>query len=277
MWLLNAVRIAALVVIGTSGWPDVALGGFHSQAGWLVFNAVGLGLVAITIRGRYFVTTRGPAPVASDAPDKTTAYLAPFLAIIAASMITGAVSAGFDRLYPVRVVAAAATLWAFRKSYSDLRWSWSWGAVGIGVVTFVAWIALAPAAAHEKDGWPAALGAMHPAWAALWLSARVAGYVVTVPLAEELAFRGFLPRRLVAADFQSVPPGEFSWVPWAVSSALFGALHGTMWLSGTVAGLLFALALYRRRALGDAIQAHATTNLLLVLYAVTTGHWSVWS
>ena len=29
----------------------------------------------------------------------------------------------------------------------------------------------------------------------------------------------------MAADFQSVPPGEFSWVPWAVSSALFGALH----------------------------------------------------
>jgi membrane protease YdiL (CAAX protease family) len=50
-----------------------------------------------------------------------------------------------------------------------------------------------------------------------------------------------------------------------------------MWLAGSIAGLLFGLALFRRRSLGDAVQAHATTNLLLVIYAVTTGRWSAWS
>jgi CAAX prenyl protease-like protein len=79
------------------------------------------------------------------------------------------------------------------------------------------------------------------------------------------------------ADFQSVRLGEFSWTTWIISSVLFGALHGTMWLAGSIAGLLFGLALYRRRALGDAVQAHATTNLLLALYAFGTGRWSVWS
>ena len=74
-----------------------------------------------------------------------------------------------------------------------------------------------------------------------------------------------------------VPSGEFSWAPWLVSSVVFGALHGSRWLAGTIAGLLFGLALYRRRSLGDAVQAHATTNLLLVLYACATGRWSVWS
>jgi exosortase E/protease (VPEID-CTERM system) len=276
VWILNAVRIATLVVIGTSGWRDVALGGFHSQAGWLAFNAVGLGLVAITIRGGYFATAE-PRAVAGQTSDKTAAYLAPFMAILATSMITGALSAGFDRLYPVRVVAAAATLWTFRKSYTDLRWSWSWGAIGIGALTFAIWVALAPAVSPDKDGWPAALNAMHPAWAAFWLTTRVIGYVLLVPIAEELAFRGFLPRRLMRADFQSVPSGEFSWTTWIVSSVLFGALHGTMWLAGSIAGMLFGLALYRRRALGDAVQAHATTNLLLALYAFGTGRWSVWS
>ena len=29
VWLLNSVRIATLIVIGTSGWREVALGGFH--------------------------------------------------------------------------------------------------------------------------------------------------------------------------------------------------------------------------------------------------------
>jgi exosortase E/protease (VPEID-CTERM system) len=278
VWILNALRIATLVVIGTSGWPAVALGGFHSQAGWLAFNAVGLGLVAITARGRYFATTPTlETALAGDAPDLTAAYLAPFLAIVATSMLTGALSAGFDWLYPLRVVAAAVALWAFRKRYVDLRWAWSWEAMAIGVATFVVWIALMPAGIHDKDGWPAALTAIAPGWAALWLIIRVVGYVVTVPLAEELAFRGFLPRRLVSARFDTVPLGEFAWVPWLVSSILFGAMHGTMWLAGTIAGLLFGLAVYRRRRLGDAVQAHAATNLLLVLYAVATGHWSVWS
>ena len=46
IWMLNAVRIVALIAIGTSGWREIALGGFHSQAGWLLFNAVGLTFVA---------------------------------------------------------------------------------------------------------------------------------------------------------------------------------------------------------------------------------------
>ena len=79
------------------------------------------------------------------------------------------------------------------------------------------------------------------------------------------------------ADFQSVPTGAFAWAPWLVSAVLFGALHGSMWVAGTIAGLLFSLALYRRGSLGDAVQAHATTNLLLAIYAFATGHWSVWS
>ena len=54
-------------------------------------------------------------------------------------------------------------------------------------------------------------------------------------------------------------------------------LHGGFWLAGTIAGMSFALALYQRRALGDAVLAHATTNGLIAVYVLTTGRWSVWS
>ena len=57
IWLVNALRIVVLIIIGTSGWPAIALGGFHSQAGWLAFNAVGLAFVAILNRGRFFMTS----------------------------------------------------------------------------------------------------------------------------------------------------------------------------------------------------------------------------
>ena len=45
MWLLNALRIAILIMIGNAGARAVALGGFHSQAGWIAFNASALGFV----------------------------------------------------------------------------------------------------------------------------------------------------------------------------------------------------------------------------------------
>jgi CAAX prenyl protease-like protein len=107
--------------------------------------------------------------------------------------------------------------------------------------------------------------------------ARTAGYVVAVPLAEELAFRGFLRRWIVRHDFDRVPMGTFTWGSFIASSLLFGALHGSFWLAGTLAGMSFALAVYRRGTLVDAVQAHATTNGLLALYAFTTGQWHLWS
>jgi len=213
----------------------------------------------------------------SKEPDPTTAYLMPFLAITATAMLTSALSAGFEWLYPIRVVAAGVALWAFRRTYANLDWTLSWSAIAIGFATFVVWLVLMPATANGKDGWPAALQSVPLHWAAAWLLFRLVGYVITVPLAEELAFRGFLTRRLARADFQNLPLGFFSWGSFLVSSVLFGALHGGLWLAGTIAGMSFALALYRRGAFGDAVQAHATTNGLIALYAFTTGHWSVWS
>ena len=44
IWIFNCLRIAALLLIGTAGAPAIALGGFHSQAGWLGFNVVALGI-----------------------------------------------------------------------------------------------------------------------------------------------------------------------------------------------------------------------------------------
>ena len=103
------------------------------------------------------------------------------------------------------------------------------------------------------------------------------GYVIAVPLAEELAFRGYLTRRLISADFEVVPLGQFSWLSLVASSVLFGAFHGHFWFAGCLAGVLFAIALYRRGRIMDAVLAHATANALVAVYAATTGSWQVWS
>jgi len=53
IWVLNAVRIALLVLIGN--WaPEAAVKGFHSVAGWLFFNAAVCGLAAASWRFKFF-------------------------------------------------------------------------------------------------------------------------------------------------------------------------------------------------------------------------------
>ena len=45
IWLANAVRIALLIAIGSSFSPEVALEGFHKQAGWIAFTLIAIGAI----------------------------------------------------------------------------------------------------------------------------------------------------------------------------------------------------------------------------------------
>ena len=275
VWLANALRIVALIAVGTWISPAIAFGGFHSYAGSLLFCAVGLTLAYGARRSRFFATA--DALAADDSDNPTAAYLGPFLGIVATSMLTGAFSAGqFDALYFLRVLVAGAILWSAWHAY-EWRWSLSWQALLIGTAVFVFWIALerGTAPAEHEGGLAVALAAMPPSLAAAWLVFRVVGAVVAVPLAEELAFRGYLLRRLVAPDFRAVPLRRFSLPAFVISSLLFGAMHSGL-LAGTLAGMAYALAARRRGNLGDAVVAHATTNALLAAYVLTTGAWSLW-
>jgi exosortase E/protease (VPEID-CTERM system) len=280
IWIANALRIILLIMIGAWWSPEIAGGGFHSQAGWLAFNAIGLGMVAATRHVRFFRHEAGPEVVSAAGPNPAVAYLAPLSALVAATMLTAAFTTGFDWLYPLRALATGGALWICWRGHAGRWWrNWSWEAVGIGLGVFVLWMALEPVPPSGPSGGPspgAELATASRFWAAFWIAFRVLGSVVTVPLAEELAFRGYLTRRLISADFQGVPPGRFSWFSFLVSSALFGALH-QRWLAGSLAGMFYALALYRRGKVADAVLAHAVTNGLIAAYVLTMGTWTLWS
>jgi len=109
-----------------------------------------------------------------------------------------------------------------------------------------------------------------------WLIFRTVAAVITVPIAEELAFRGFLIRRLSSADFESLPPRHYTYVAVLVSSVAFGLLHGDRWLAGTVAGVIYAVTFLRRGRIGDAVMARAVTNALLAGWILMGGRWDLW-
>jgi exosortase E/protease (VPEID-CTERM system) len=282
IWVLNAFRIAALIAVGSWVSREAALGGFHSQAGWLAFTGVALGVVAVAGRIPWFRAREGGEAKVEEAtatPDAAPAYLMPLMALLATIMVTTAFNAGFDWLYPLRVAAVCLTLWCFRRWYAAFEWGWSWTAVGVGVAVYVVWVLLEPAPTgktlEEAGAFADALRGVSPWWALSWLVFRTVGTAVTVPIAEELAFRGFLTRRMIDSHFERLAPAAFSWWSFVASSVLFGLLH-SRWEAGILAGMAYALVLYRRGRVTDAIMAHALTNALLTAHVLVMGAWWLW-
>ena len=278
LYLLNGVRIAGLILIGAAGFPGVAMGGFHSQAGWIAFIAVAAGFALVAQHSPWLTVRPAAASVEKHSVENpTAAYLAPFLAILAAAMLSRAASGKMEWLYPLRFFAAAAALWLYRRRYARLDWKFGWAAPAAGLMVFLMWIGLdwvmrVPAASPLAAG----LGAWSATARVTWLAFRTLAAVTTVPVAEELAFRAFLIRRLMAADFESVDLRSFGWIPALVSSVAFGLLHGVRWPAGILAGMIYAAVLRRRGRIGDAVLAHAVTNALLAGWVLIGGHWSAW-
>jgi exosortase E/protease (VPEID-CTERM system) len=274
MWLLNVCRLAILIQLGS--WKaNVGADAFHSLAGWLSFNILACIIVIVSHRLKFF-TKSVQSPKTSVFSSRAAVYMVPLLVIIAATMFTSTLSYGLDKFYPLRVIAAGAVFWLYRSRLQQFSWNVSWPAIALGALTFVLWIWLQPANSHVNDGaFAAGLKASSAPAAALWLAFRIVGGVVTVPVAEELAFRGYLTRRLISRNFEQLPAGQFTWLSFGVSSLIFGLVHGQH-LAATLAGMLFAIALYRRGKLCDAIAAHATTNGMLAVFVLSTHRWSLW-
>jgi CAAX prenyl protease-like protein len=203
------------------------------------------------------------------------ALLGPLVVLMATRVLTTAVSSGGDWLYPVRVVTTSLALWACRQRYQRLAWTWSWPAIGWGIAVGGVWLVLAPAAPPRALALAERLVPLPSGLLAVWVGFRVLGSVLIVPIAEELAFRGYVLQKLVAPDFATVRPGQLTWWACLTSSVLFGVLHGR-WLAGTLAGMGYALALHQRGHLADAVVAHMTTNALIAAYVLSQHAWSLW-
>lgn len=104
---------------------------------------------------------------------------------------------------------------------------------------------------------------------------RILGAAAVVPVMEELFWRSFLMRYLINADFQSVPPGAFTWFSFIGVTFLFGLEHYRV-IQGIFAGAVYGLLVIRQKDLKGAIVAHSVTNLGLGIYVLATGSWSFW-
>ncbi|MEJ0005676.1 MAG: exosortase E/protease, VPEID-CTERM system [Steroidobacteraceae bacterium] len=274
LFFLNVVRIAVLVLIGDAGYPDIALYGFHSQAGWIAFNGTAGGIAYLSRRSAWLSRTVEP-PAVQGTHNPTAAFLLPLVTLLAAGMLSRAASGQFETLYPLRLFATAIALWYCWPKLRALDFRFTWRGIATGIGVFILWLAAAQWLTQPSP-MPAALAALPATGRILWIAARAIAAVITVPLAEELAYRGFLMRRLKRADFDSLPFGAVGILALLLSSLAFGLAHGGWWLPGTAAGLAYGTLLMRTGRVGEAVAAHATTNGLIVVWVLGLQQWQLW-
>jgi hypothetical protein len=176
-------------------------------------------------------------------------------------------------------VVGAWLVWSMRGVVSEMRFVFSWEALVVGAAVFVIWVGL--------DWFYPKLGKPGAPWnpfdqfgsgsAAAWffVVVRLAGSAVVVPPLEEVFYRSFLYRYVINANFLGVPLSRFHWLSFLAVSGVFGVEH-TQWLAGLLCGLAFQGLVCWKGRLGDAMTAHALTNLLLGVWVVWTGAWHFW-
>lgn len=179
--------------------------------------------------------------------------------------------------YPLRTLVGAALLWAIWPVVKELRWTFSFEALLVGVGVCVLWVGLDPF-------YPKYINPTEP-WnptreygrglAIFFVVVRILGSSLVVPPLEEMFYRSFVYRYVVNADFEKVSLTHFHKVSFLVTSVVFGLVHRE-WLAGILCGLAYQWLVLRRGHLGDAMTAHAITNFLLGLYIVYKGAWQFW-
>lgn len=213
-------------------------------------------------------------------------YTAPFAAFIVLLGLSGWLPGHPLLAYWVRSMIVLAVLLLFSRRVISFRTSNPAGSIALGVAVFFVWIGpdlLWPGyRAHwlfanwltslERNAVPPGAGS-DP----LFLSFRVAGHVALVPVIEELFWRAWLMRWLVAREFWRLPLGHFSAYSFWICAGLFASEHGSYWDVGFLAGVAYNWWIVRTRSLGDCILAHAVTNGCLAAYVVGAGQWQYWA
>ena len=186
--------------------------------------------------------------------------------------------------YVAKVVVTGALLIAFRRLYTPIRWNhWRLGVI-VGVVGIFQWVPMQlwlqqfeffkpPDPKEVFDPFRDVPGNL--VWA--FIAVRMFGAVVVVPFMEELFWRDFLWRQVLAPnDFKLAKVGEWAWPPFLIVAGAFAVVHGNWWLTSIVWALMIGALLVYTKSLGACIVAHGVTNLLLALYVLKTRDWAFW-
>jgi CAAX prenyl protease-like protein len=218
------------------------------------------------------------------------ARVAPYIIFVALTALQGKFGeASKYWFYLAKTLVGIWLIWAVWPVVKEMRWSFSPEAVLVGVGVIVVWIGLDPFypkldELFAKLGWeskPAKPWNPHEQFGAgsalAWIIiiGRILGSTLVVPPLEEMFFRSFLYRYIIKPNFEEVSLQLFHLRAFLITALLFGFIH-QQWLAGILCGLAYQWLVLRKGHLGDAMTAHAISNLLLGAWVVYKGAWQFW-
>lgn len=204
----------------------------------------------------------------------------PFLIFVVITFFGGMM--GGNSMFWLYALKVGVGLWLIREMrpyVSEIRWTFSWQAVLMGVLVFVAWVGLDPFYPKnnllfkdtEESIWnPFTRFGESSMIAWTLIVIRIFGMTIVVPPLEEAFYRSLVYRYIIKYDFTKVPLTHFDGIALALSALLFGFAH-FQWLPGIMCAIAYQWLVLRRGHLGDAMTAHAITNFLLGVYVVWKG------
>ena len=202
-------------------------------------------------------------------------------------------------IYPLQTLVCGGLLLAWHRHYRLAPWRGIGLAALLGAVSIALWILPGwlgeqwrAAGALPQSWWEYAglnprlegfdptLSAGHPMVHALEIFFRFLRMVVVVPLVEELFWRSFLMRFLVARgerDFTQIPFGTHTWPAYFGTTLAVVLIHSPAdWLGAFIFGSMIYWLAVRTRSLAACVLMHAVANLILGLYVMSTGKWGYW-
>jgi uncharacterized protein len=213
------------------------------------------------------------------------AYILPILVFLSFNWI-GTQRPDLPYVYPIAYVlkaflVAGLLVWLW-PIFSRIRWDYWWLGLILGVIGIVQWVGMQlwlqsvvpplpwPFNVHPPKEIFDPFDKIQPLWLTwTWIILRASSAVLLVPVMEELFWRDYLWRRIVA-------PNDWDWKAFILIPLVFASVHGHWWLSAIAWGFMIGGLLVWTKSLGACIVMHVTTNLLLQVYVLWTRDWSFW-
>ena len=205
----------------------------------------------------------------------------------------GHVRWGYPLAYTLRIALTGLAILLVLPSWRAIPWRCSWLAVAFGLFGGLLWIGICRLKIEDTvltlvglGDWTTvgdrpqfdpyeALGAT-PALMVAFLTVRLVGLTLLVPLIEEFFLRGFLIRFIEKPDWWTIELGSVGRKA-AITATLYGVLaHPAEPLAAALWFSLITLLYVRTRNIWDCVVAHGVTNGMMGLYILAYRDWTLW-
>lgn len=212
-------------------------------------------------------------------------YAGPFVVFLAFLALKKFLPFGAEIEYPLRVLVVGVAILVWSRPVLDLSVSRPFQSALLGAAIFALWVLPDTLFPEWRGHWLFSNSLTGKAEStlptdlrrdAVFLSFRLLGTAVVVPIIEELFWRGFALRWWVRRDFESLPLGSFDRSAFWIVAVLFALEHGPYWEVGLITGILLNYWITRTRRLGDCILAHAVANGLLAAWVIGRDAYQYW-